>query len=111
MVNQRAVRRSSCALNWSMKPESTAAANAVLNLIIPNGIWKTPKAKRVHATMFDMSYMLRNGEVGSEAVTANATLLREKRSMGDGKDCCRLMKLPICHQRVHRPLLANCCPS
>jgi hypothetical protein len=42
-------------------------------------------------------------------VTANATLLKEKRNMGDGKGCCPLMKQLICHHRVHRPLLADFC--
>ncbi|WP_185753187.1 hypothetical protein [Pseudomonas fluorescens] len=37
-----------------------------------------------------MSYMLRNGKVGLEVVTANATLLREKRNMGDGKEATHL---------------------
>ena len=27
--------------------------------------------------------------------------------MGDGKGCCPLMKLLICHHSVHRPLLAD----
>jgi len=44
-------------------------------------------------------------------VTANATLLREKRSMVDRKDCSPRTKLSICHHRVHRSLLADCSQS
>ena len=52
-----------------------------------------------------------------EEVAAYATLLREKRDMDDGKPRCPIeskaasMTLPICHHRVHRPLLAVFCLS
>lgn len=44
-------------------------------------------------------------------VTANATLLREKRSMVGRKDCSPRTKLSFCHHRVHRSLLADCSQS